>query len=168
MHAQPGKNPALQALNPHQNATVIALSDRIIPSTKTPGAKAAKVNQFIDVIVADWYDEEEKESFLAGLAEVDARSQKLFGKDFVQLAPAQQDKLLTVMDGELADLYHPPAGYRKDRVNLLENNFFFRMKALTLTGYYTSQVGFEQELHESIIPPRHAGCAPVGEGAPGE
>jgi hypothetical protein len=76
--------------------------------------------------------------------------------------------LLTSLDGELADLYHPPAGYRKDRVNLLENNFFFRMKALTLTGYYTSQIGYEQELHESVIPPRHAGCAPISEGAPGE
>ena len=35
------------------------------------------------------------------------------------------------------------------------------MKQLTLVGYYTSEIGFEQELREEIIPPRHAGCVPI-------
>jgi hypothetical protein len=39
------------------------------------------------------------------------------------------------------------------------------MKQLTLVGYYTSQIGFEQELREQIIPRRHAGCAPIEEAA---
>ena len=43
--------------------------------------------------------------------------------------------------------------------------FFFMMKQLTLVGYYTSQIGFEQELHGEIIPSRHAGCAPLEEEA---
>jgi hypothetical protein len=37
------------------------------------------------------------------------------------------------------------------------------MKKLTLTGYYTSQIGFSKELGKYIIPPEHAGCAPVKE-----
>ena len=44
-------------------------------------------------------------------------------------------------------------------------NFFFMMKQLTLIGYYTSQIGFEQELHGEIIPSRHAGCVPLEEEA---
>ena len=28
-------------------------------------------------------------------------------------------------------------------------------------GYYTSEVGFEDELHEEIIPSDHAGCVPL-------
>jgi hypothetical protein len=37
------------------------------------------------------------------------------------------------------------------------------IKQLTLIGYYTSQVGFEQELRGEIIPARHAGCVPLEE-----
>jgi hypothetical protein len=39
------------------------------------------------------------------------------------------------------------------------------IKQLTLVGYYTSQIGFEQELHGKIIPSRHAGCVPLEEEA---
>ena len=35
------------------------------------------------------------------------------------------------------------------------------IKQLTLIGYYTSEIGFVQELHEEIIPARHAGCVPL-------
>ena len=45
------------------------------------------------------------------------------------------------------------------------SNFFFMMKQLTLIGYYTSQIGFEQELHGEIIPSRHAACVPLEEEA---
>jgi len=37
------------------------------------------------------------------------------------------------------------------------------MKRLTLIGYYTSEAGFEEELHRTVIPPGHAGCAPIPE-----
>ena len=46
-----------------------------------------------------------------------------------------------------------------------ERNFFFMIKQLTLIGYYTSQIGFEQELHGEIIPSRHAACVPLEEEA---
>ena len=46
-----------------------------------------------------------------------------------------------------------------------DRHFFYMIKQLTLMGYYTSQIGFEQELHAHIIPPRHAGCAPFEEGS---
>ena len=39
----------LKTLNPHQDATVSIMAERIIPETTTPGAKGAKVNEFIDV-----------------------------------------------------------------------------------------------------------------------
>jgi hypothetical protein len=39
------------------------------------------------------------------------------------------------------------------------------IKQLTLIGYYTSEIGFEQELHGQIIPSRHAACVPLEEEA---
>ena len=54
---------------------------------------------------------------------------------------------------------------RRRRTRPPEKNFFFMMKQLTLIGYYTSQIGFEQELHGEIIPLRHVACVPLEEEA---
>src|SRR5207237_1175033 len=37
----------------HQNETVVALTEMIIPETDTPGAKSALVNRFIDLMLND-------------------------------------------------------------------------------------------------------------------
>src|SRR5437773_1309452 len=46
--AHPASGYSLRTLNPHQNDTVVAMIDQIIPETDTPGAKGARVNEFID------------------------------------------------------------------------------------------------------------------------
>ena len=62
-----GQNPGiLRTLSPEQNAIVVAMSDIIIPATATPGAKEAKVNEFIDLILTEWATDDEKKVFLAG------------------------------------------------------------------------------------------------------
>jgi hypothetical protein len=147
---------ALRTLNAHQNATVTTMSELIIPETDTPGAKAARVNEFIDLILTEWYDDEERANFLAALAEVDGNSQKLFGKDFVSSSAEQQMQMLTELDNEMVRSQKavPPE-------NPQEEKFFASLKQLTLVGYYTSQIGFEQELHQQIISPTHSSCAPL-------
>src|SRR5215472_566385 len=80
--AHPGGPYTLRTLSPHQNDTVVAMIDQIIPATDTPGAKGARVNQFIDVILTEWATEEERRLFLDGLDDVDQQSNSLFGKNF--------------------------------------------------------------------------------------
>ena len=166
VHQQLPQTAALKALDPHQNATVVTISELIIPQTDTPGAKAARVNEFIDVIVAEWYDQEQKSTFLTGLADVDQRSQSSFSKNFVECSDKQQIQILNDLDEE-AQVKSASIGRRRPRnvaltTRLAEKQLFFPMiKQLTLIGYYTSEIGFEQELHEEIIPARHAGCVPL-------
>jgi hypothetical protein len=162
VHDQLPETAALKTLNLHQNATVATISELIIPQTDTPGAKVARVNEFIDLILTEWYDDPERAAFLNGLADVDLRSRDLFGKDFVECSEKQQTQVLTDLDEELAKM-QGSSGPRHRRTDPPEKNFFYMMKRLTLTGYYTSEVGFEQELREQIIPPRHAGCASIEE-----
>jgi hypothetical protein len=142
--AQSAPSAPLRTLDPHQNATVIAMSETIIPQTDTPGAKGAKVNEFIDVILTDWATDAERQRFLAGLADVDARSTALYGKPLVDCAPAQQEALLRAMDDEWVREEHVPkphtTAYQK-RDQQLSDSFFGVFKRLTLTGYYTSEIG---------------------------
>jgi Gluconate 2-dehydrogenase subunit 3 len=165
IHASLGSTPALKILNPHQDATVMAMAELILPQTDTPGAKAVRVNEFIDRIVADWYSDQDRVRFLAGLATVDARTQGLFQKDFVDASPPQQSEILRALGEEMAQstetLANAPRGYRGADPEP-EDNFYFMFRQLTLTGYFTSEAGFTQQLHEEIIPGRFDGCIPFG------
>ncbi len=80
--AQPKSNYTLRTLNPHQNATLVTMTDLIIPETDTPGAKAVRVNEFIDLILTEWAHDDERQRFLAGLDDVDKRSNAIFAKEF--------------------------------------------------------------------------------------
>src|SRR6202158_3899994 len=81
----------------HQNQTVIALVDLIIPATDTPGAKAALVNQHMDHIVAA-APEEEKTKFREGLWWVDGYAIRKIGQPFVRCTPDQQKAILQALD----------------------------------------------------------------------
>jgi glucoside 3-dehydrogenase (cytochrome c) hitch-hiker subunit len=164
VHASLAETPALRILSPHQDATVTAMAELLIPRTDTPGAKDTHVNLFIDHIVADWYSEEERAVFLAGLADVDSRTQSLFQNNFVGASAAQQSEILRSLGDELAEavdaVANNPRGYRGSPPQP-ENNFYLQFRELTLTGYFTSEAGFTQQLHEEIIPGRFDGCTPL-------
>ena len=56
-----------RVLDEAQMRTVAAIGECIIPATDTPGTAAARVDAFIDLMLADWYDEVDKRRFLDGL-----------------------------------------------------------------------------------------------------
>jgi hypothetical protein len=143
----------LQILTEHQQATVRMLAELIIPETDTPGATAARVDRFVDVMLAEWFDDDEREVFLGGLVVLDARSEDTFGSPFLALDASQQAALLHGLDAEVAALQQAALP--------TEQHFFQQMKWLTLYGYYTSEVGAVQERHEVIVPGRYDPCAPV-------
>ena len=134
----------------HQHATIDQISELIMPATDTPGARAAGVAGFIEVIVAEYYRDDERSAFQRGLADVDARAQSLFSAPFLQLTEPQQTTILTGMDAESRAM---PRG--------APTHFFARIKNLTLYGYYTSEVGQREELHSVFMPGRYDGAAPL-------
>ena len=101
LQTQVTEKPDLKTFTPAQNAMVETMSELIIPATDTPGAKGARVSEFIDLILSDWSDDADKKIFLDGLADVDQRSQGLFGKNFVESTVAQQTEVMRVLDEEL-------------------------------------------------------------------
>lgn len=163
--AQPQSGYALKTFNPHQNATVVTMTELIIPATETPGAKGARVNEFMDLILTDWAHDDERQRFLDGLADVDKQSNALFSKDFVDCTPLQQETLLREMDQKLAvERSNHPVRFSRAPMNdnvRLAGSFFSTFKMMTLYGYYTSEIGFKQELKEEIIPGSYHGCAPL-------
>ncbi|MEO8293896.1 MAG: gluconate 2-dehydrogenase subunit 3 family protein [Gemmatimonadota bacterium] len=136
---------------PHQFDTVGRVTDLIIPATDTPGALEAGVPGFIAIIVGEWYTAPDRDRFMAGLADLDARSNQDSGRDFVSGSEADQTRLLQILDDEVSLL--------RAQNGKLDNNFFHRIKGLTLYGYYTSEIGMTRELHYQVIPGRYDPCS---------
>jgi glucoside 3-dehydrogenase (cytochrome c) hitch-hiker subunit len=165
--AQPPPGYALRTLTGHLNDTVVAMIDQIIPATDTPGAKGARVNEFIDFILTEWALPEERTRFLDGLAAIDTESQQLFGKNFSEASPEQQLTQLRALDdatlaGRTAMAHH--GNHVPEPDIQLKGPFWEVFKRITVHGYYTSEVGFTQELKLQIIPGAQHGCIPVGPG----
>jgi Gluconate 2-dehydrogenase subunit 3 len=164
--SQVGSGYKLRSLTPPQNALVVTMIDLIIPVTDTPGAKAALVNEFIDVILTDWATESERQAFLDGLSGVDKKSNDLYGKTFVDASVEQQTTLLRAMD-DAAMATHGARRVRhgntipEERDKQLQGNFWDVFKGITVHGYYTSEIGFTQEENLQIIPGAYHGCVPL-------
>ncbi len=132
----------------HQNETVTTLAELIIPRTDTPGAREAKVNEYIDLILHDG-PVERRNRFIAGLNWLDGLAIRQHQAPFVRLSGAQQTAILKSLDRtQQADL-RPGA------------EFFRQIKQLTVQGYYTSRAGVD-ELNKGGRVPSSFGCAHGG------
>lgn len=143
-----------------QNDLLTTISELIIPETDTPGAKAARVNEFIDLMLADWYTEEEKHHFLSGLADVDTRAQNTYSKKFTSCTAEEQTTILQALEQESLKFDRQDSQPRDEK---LLPPFFRQMKELALTGYYTSEIGMTQELKYVPATNAYRGCVPFEE-----
>ena len=142
-----------QTLTAAQNEMVDAIAEIIIPTTDTPGASAANVNRFIDALVGESYPPKDRDRFLKGLDDLNARCKEEYGASLTECTDEQQRALVSELDDELFGADAPEF----DR----ENPPFFRMmKELTIIGYYTSEIGATQELKTNIVPGYYDGDVP--------
>lgn len=145
-----------QVLSADQNQMVDTISEIIIPATDTPGASAANVNRFIDAMVGESYLPEDRDRFLGGLDDANARCEESYGASFTECTPEQQRALVSELDEET---------FGSDATEFDRENppFFRMMKELTIVGYYTSEIGATQELRTNIVPGRYDGDVPYEE-----
>jgi hypothetical protein len=120
---------------PAQHALIEELSETVIPAdSHSGGAKAAKVADYIEQVVRESPDDEQRSTWREGLRLIDLMSQHYNGKSFVDSTPDERVAVLTV----LSDNLH--------MTDIPEVRFFIELKALTVQGYYTSKIGIHDEL----------------------
>ena len=120
-------------LDAHQNETLIALAERIIP-----GSGDAQVNRFVDLLLSvDTQDAQKK--FLASLSAFDAESLERFSRPYVELTEAQQNEILasasTAKRGVLAEGLPQQITMR---------DHFENIKEWVAGAYYSSEVGMKE------------------------
>ena len=178
------KNPAAiggPAFTADDIAFLDEVADTIIPTTTSPGAKTAKVGQFMTVMVNDCYDETDQKIFHEGIKKLDEASTKKFSKDFMSITPEERQALLVDVDKEAKTeqkkanaAYDALSPEEKTKLTLQQNvdgkdpradqkrqnplYYFILMKQLTLLGYFTSKEGATQAMRYKAVPGKYEGC----------
>ncbi len=154
-------------LSPAHAALVAELGELILPETDTPGARAAEVERFVDLMLAEQVEEPARAAFLAFLERVEAESVRRFGRPFLGTTPAERFALAAERDAAAFAAPAPTEAEAAADPGAADRHGWRRLKAWVLAGYYTSRVGAVRELERRIIPGSFEGCAPLrvrGEG----
>ncbi len=122
-----------QFFKPEEFRTVEILTELIIPSDTTPGAKEAQVARFVDFIVfsaAEFRPEMQRE-WIDGLQQLDRLSRDKYARPFAEASPQDQEALLMEISlpERNPDAEHPAFA------------FYGLVKDMTVDGFYSSRVG---------------------------
>jgi glucoside 3-dehydrogenase (cytochrome c) hitch-hiker subunit len=126
--------PQLKVLSPSQFETLEVLVDAIIPTDdRSPGAKQARVADYVDLLLSE-VDRELILEWFGGLAALDAEAMSRFRAPFSRLGARQVDAILQNIS-------------RNERAPKTPLETFFVMaKQATIRGYYTSNIGIHEDL----------------------
>lgn len=145
------------AFTPADIALLDEIGETIIPTTDSPGAKAAGVGTFMAKVVNDCYDDDTHIAFERGLAAVDKASRKRHGKSFMESAPAERTALLNQIDREARE-------HAKTKARDVEPHYFRLMRELTLVAYFSSEIGATKALRYVESPGAYRGDEPYVKG----
>lgn len=138
-------NPAdLTFFRPAQRAQVAMLAEAIIPETDTPGAIAAGVPGWIEVIVKDCLAQEDQAIITEGLAAIMRRCAKDHGKGLDKLSADEQVAFLTA--------YHKETLAEWQKEGRAGKTFLQQFKDLTKFCYVNSEVGATQAFDYQPVP----------------
>ena len=119
---------------PEQLSTLESLTETIIPADEhSPGAKEARVVEYIDTIVADAPDTV-KRLWDTGLVLANNMARNSFGRPYNECSAPEQIAIMSELAGN------------EDGRDTPEEKFFAVLKRATIDGYYTSKIGIHEDL----------------------
>lgn len=154
-------NSTADYLDEEQRRVLAAMTEVIIPRTDTPGATDAGVSRFIELMAADWFNDEERAIFDAGMADMQSRIPADYGKPFDQLDAAQQLKIMEALESDASDSAWYDFG-NVQRTFISDAPFICQVKELTVWGFFTSKIGATQVLRYKAMPMYFDGDVPLG------
>jgi len=163
------------------------VADTIIPTTSSQGAKAAKVGQFMTVMVNDCYTAGDQKIFHEGIKKLNETANKKYKKDFMEATPAERLDLLKEVDKsanenskKIAEQFKSMTPAQKTQMTLDRNKnatdpvtekqkenpdyYYTMMKQLTLLGYFNSEIGATKALRYIETPGKYDGAFPYKKG----
>lgn len=151
------------------------IGETILPATSSPGAKAARIGQFMKTIVNDCYEEKDQQIFHDGIGKLQEACRKATNKGFMECTAQERKDFLVSLDKEAKAHQTRKSEMEKQQQEIqqkeqtdkgekdpvkdeLKPHYFTMMKQLTLWGYFTSKEGIMQALRYVPVPGKYQGC----------
>ncbi|HEX8850615.1 MAG TPA: gluconate 2-dehydrogenase subunit 3 family protein [Gemmatimonadaceae bacterium] len=126
------------------------MADTLLPTTPgSPGAKAAGVGPFMNVLLTDCYPEEQQKLLHDGIRKFGEGA----GRDFAKKARPDREALLRDMSA-------------KAKAAAPGSHWFTTFREVALRAYFTSEIGMTKALRYSLVPGKWVGCTPLQAGQP--
>ena len=136
------------------------VAETILPATQdVPGAKAAKTGDYIFMMYTDMLKDDDRDLLLTGINKLDADAFELFKNDFINLEKERKIFLLRNYHNE-AFAY----GQQKDAGLPTDKHFYGLLRSLTLSGYFSSEIGSTKARIYNPVPGGFKGCIPLKQG----
>ena len=154
------------------------IGETIIPATATsPGAKAARIGEFMKEYVTDCYTPEKQNIFWKGITKVKKISKSKYGNQFTKLAVSQKQDILRSLENESKNIKNTNknnAGKgdalqtgKEQTAGTTDNStaqFYPMIKELVVFGYFTSKPGATKALRYIQTPGYYKGEVPYKKG----
>lgn len=135
------------------------LAETILPNTESlPGAKEANVGTYIQLMYNDCMAAEDQAIFLAGLNELDNRSAEVFSGSFLKADALQKLQLLETVQAE-ATAHNLKQEDMKEPIP----HYFDILKNLTISGYFSSEIGMTEARNYLPVPGKFEACIPYNQ-----
>ncbi|GAB3115405.1 gluconate 2-dehydrogenase subunit 3 family protein [Aestuariicella hydrocarbonica] len=142
-----------------QRAIVAAAAEIIIPRTETPGAIDAGVPHFIELMVQDWLNDDERAIFMTGLNDLENHTTRELGASYEKLSTEEQLAVLEALEAGAGDsAWYAQGNVRRAFVS--DAPFICQLKELTIWGFFTSEVGSKHVLRYNPMPMKFDGHYP--------
>lgn len=136
------------------------LAEAILPATNSsPGAKAAKVGEYIRLIYNDCMEADDQTILLDGLNELDNRSAKVFSGSYLDAEPPQKLQLLETVQAEAT-----AHNLKQETMEEPVPHYFDILKGMTISGYFTSEIGMTEARNYLPVPGKFEACIPYNQG----
>jgi hypothetical protein len=129
------------------------IGETIIPTTDTPGAKATKIGEFMQMMVKECYDADQQTTFITGLTTIrtDFKAEK--SVEFMEATPEDRLAFLNALHQK-----YVASGEEK------QPEIIHMLRDLTVLGYYSSEIGSTQALRFVETPGRFDPCTDYKKG----
>jgi hypothetical protein len=146
-------------LNSDQARLVSTLVDTILPKTGTPGAIELQVDRFIDLVIANIFDETGQQSILTQMDWFNQKCKDVFGDFFADLSVDARAEVLRIEEVETPkynkQVWGTPVGEQPPI------GVYRTLKSLALWGYFSSEAIGKNVLSYDPIPGAYLGCIPL-------
>ena len=132
-----------RALNAADPGLVAVIADAILPRSDTPSASDVGVPAWIDVVVAQYFSETRRRSFLADLAAIDKFASATSGARLSALKDTHLAAVIASLDAASKSKDPTPA-----------QRGYAQLKELVIVGYFTSKP-VQMDILKVVVVPGH-------------